>query len=160
RYGESGRGGRHSYDCRTPHHKNRTYDNYKREIIYQVSVLNELMDAHNLPLRIIAGQEIRICGELLEDYACGDIPRVDQTNELLVEFPSSSVPLFADQRVYDMQLEGLIPVIVHPERNRELLEHPSRMYELIRNGALSQITAGSLVGQFGKQMEQYSHQLI
>src|SRR5699024_11200404 len=74
--------------------------------------------------------------------------------------PSSSVPRFADQLFYDMQLEGLIPVIVHPERNRELLEHPSRMYELIRNGALSQITAGSLLGQFGKQMEQYSHQLI
>src|SRR5699024_11980639 len=52
----------------TPHHKNRTYDNYKREIIYQVSVLNELMDANNLPLRIIPGQEIRIYGELLEDY--------------------------------------------------------------------------------------------
>ncbi|HLQ83957.1 MAG TPA: CpsB/CapC family capsule biosynthesis tyrosine phosphatase, partial [Pseudogracilibacillus sp.] len=144
----------------TPHHKNRTYDNYKREIIYQVSVLNELMDANNLPLRIIPGQEIRIYGELLEDYANGEILPVNQTKYVLVEFPSSSVPRFADQLFYDMQLEGLIPVIVHPERNRELLEHPSRMYELIRNGALSQITAGSLVGQFGKQMEQYSHQLI
>src|SRR5699024_11954223 len=32
----------------TPHHKNRTYDNYKSEIKYQVSVLNDLLSAHQL----------------------------------------------------------------------------------------------------------------
>src|SRR5699024_10757355 len=59
-----------------------------------------------------------------------------------------------------MQLQGLVPVIVHPERNRELLQNPETMYELILNGALSQVTAASLIGKFGKQIAQYSEELI
>src|SRR5699024_2046600 len=49
---------------------------------------------------------------------------------------------------------------VHPERNRELLQHPETMYELILNGALSQVTAASLIGKFGKQIAQYSEELV
>src|SRR5699024_5195656 len=93
----------------TPHHKNRTYDNYKREIIYQVSVLNELMDANNLSNIIIDGQVIRIYGKLLEEYATVQLLPDNHTKYVLLEFPSSSVPRFDDQLFYDMQLEGLIP---------------------------------------------------
>lgn len=144
----------------TPHHKNRHFDNYKNEIILQVSVLNDLLIAHDLDLNILPGQEIRIYGEILEDYEAEDILTVDETKYILIEFPFESVPQYVHQLFYDMQLKGLIPVIVHPERNQELLENPLKMYELIRNGALSQVTAASLTGEFGKQAEQYSRTLI
>lgn len=144
----------------TPHHKNRTYDNYKGEIIYHVSVLNDLMAANNIPLTILPGQEVRIYGEVLEDYEKGEILTVHQSKYVLIEFPTSSVPKYANKLFYDIQLAGLIPVIVHPERNRELLESPDLMYELIRNGALSQVTAASLVGKFGKQIGKFSQELI
>ena len=144
----------------TPHHKNRTYDNYKSEIKYQVSVLNDLLSAHQLSLTVLPGQEVRIFGEILEDYENGEILTVNETKYILVEFPSDSVPQYAQKLFYDMQLQGLVPVIVHPERNRELLQHPETMYELILNGALSQVTAASLIGKFGKQIAQYSEELV
>src|SRR5699024_111462 len=144
----------------TPHHKNRNYDNYKNEVIYQVSVLNDLLSINQLPLTVLPGQEVRIYGEILEDYEAGEILPIDETKYILIEFPSDSVPQYATRLFYDMQLQGLIPVIVHPERNRELLQHPETMYELILNGALSQVTAASLIGKFGKQIAQYSEELI
>ncbi|MEI3611388.1 tyrosine-protein phosphatase [Pseudogracilibacillus sp. SO30301A] len=144
----------------TPHHKNRTYDNYKDEITTHVSVLNDLFHENNVPLEVIAGQEVRIYGEILEDLEKGEIQPVNDTKYLLIEFPSDSVPHYTEQLFYDLQIAGIKPVIVHPERNRELLENHRRMYELVRNGALSQVTAASLVGKFGKKIEEFSHQLI
>src|SRR5699024_4741831 len=144
----------------TPHHKNRNYDNYKNEVIYQVSVLNDLLSINQLPLTVLPGQEVRIYGEILEDYEAGEILPIDETKYILIEFPSDSVPQYATRLFYDMQLQGLISVIVHPERNRELLQHPETMYELILNVALSQVTAVSLICKFGKQIAQYSEELI
>lgn len=144
----------------SPHHKNRTYDNYKDEITTHVSVLNDLFQSNNIPLEVIAGQEVRIYGEIVEDVEKGEIQPVNDSKYLLIEFPSDSVPHYTEQLFYDLQIAGIKPVIVHPERNRELLENHRRMYELVRNGALSQVTAASVVGKFGKKIEEFSHQLI
>lgn len=144
----------------TPHHRNNSYDNYKQEIVTNVSILNELFQQRNIPLKVIAGQEVRIYGELLEDYAKGEIQTLADTKYLLLEFPSREVPQYAEQLLYDIQLSGLRPIIAHPERNMELLENHDRMYELIRNGALAQVTAGSVLGKFGKDVQEFTEQLI
>lgn len=144
----------------TPHHKNRAYENYKDEIITNVDVLNKLFEANEIPLKVVAGQEVRIYGEVIEDFQKGEIQTVNDSKYILIEFPFDSVPHYAEQLLYDIQLAGLTPVIVHPERNRELLENHRRMYELVKNGALTQVTAASVIGKFGKKMEQFSHQLI
>lgn len=144
----------------TPHHRNRMFDNYKEEIVTNVAILNDLLKERNIPLTVVPGQEVRIYGEILEDFKKGEIQTLYQSKYILIEFPMGEVPQYAEKLLYDLQVAGLFPVIAHPERNQELLENPDRMYELIRNGALSQITAASLVGKFGKEIEQFSHQLI
>src|SRR5699024_6561245 len=57
----------------TPHHRNNSYDNYKQEIVTNVGILNDLFKQEQIPLNVVAGQEVRIYGELLDDYAQGDI---------------------------------------------------------------------------------------
>ena len=53
----------------------------------------------------------------------------------------------------------MIPIIVHPERNAELIERPDKLYDLVSKGALTQVTAGSLLGKFGKN-QKFSLQLV
>lgn len=144
----------------SPHHKNRHYDNYKEAIVTHVKVLNELFQENNIPLEVLVGQEVRVYGEILRDFEKGEIQTINDTNYILIEFPFDSVPQYVDQLLYDMQIAGLRPIIVHPERNRELRENKQRMYELVRGGALSQVTAASLLGNFGKDVEQFSFELI
>jgi len=48
-----------------------------------------------------------------------------------------------------MQLECLIPVIAHPERNLVFQEHPDLLESIIGHGAKTQVTLGSLTGDFG-----------
>ncbi|WP_071392648.1 tyrosine-protein phosphatase [Bacillus tuaregi] len=145
----------------TPHHKNRQYDNEKTSILEQTAQLNEHLSNENIPLKILPGQEVRIYGEILEDYlAGGRILPLAESSYLFIEFPSAHVPRYAERMLFDLQTEGLTPIIVHPERNQEIIENPDLLYKLVNNGALSQVTAGSVCGYFGKKIKKFSHQLI
>src|SRR5699024_6481506 len=62
--------------------------------------------------------------------------------------------------LFDLQVACYTPIIVHPERNREIMEHPSILYDFVRRGVLTQVTAGSICGHFGKKMQKFSHQVI
>ena len=141
----------------TPHHKHPSYNNSKLVVEQQVALLNAELHNHSIPLNIVAGQEIRIYGELEDDLTEGnELLSLNATNYVLIEFPSSEVPKYADQLFYDIQVKGFTPIIAHPERNREFVENPDRLYRFIKNGALSQITTGSLSGKFGRNIKRMS----
>lgn len=145
----------------TPHHRNGTYENTKHEIINYTNELNQKLVAENIPLLILPGQETRINGDMIGDLEKNEIlPMNESTKYIFIEFPSGHVPRYSKQLLFDIQVAGYIPVIVHPERNREIMENPSALYEFVQKGALSQITASSLCGKFGKNIQKFSHQLV
>ena len=73
---------------------------------------------------------------------------------VLIELAANSVPPMIEQPLYRMQLEGWIPIIAHPERNLVFQAKPELLAALIEHGARTQITAGSLTGEFGAQARQ------
>jgi protein-tyrosine phosphatase len=144
----------------TPHHKNNQFNNLKSSILTEVNDLNTVLKQENIPLTVLPGQEVRIYGEVLEDYYKEEILTLNHTKYLFIEFPSSSVPRYSERLLYELQTEGIIPIIVHPERNKELQEKPELLYQLVKNGALTQVTASSVAGYFGKNVKKFSEQLI
>jgi protein-tyrosine phosphatase len=80
-----------------------------------------------------------------------DAPRfcINQKNFLLVEFNEFSIPPPMDQRLHELQLAGLQPIITHPERNAILRARPERLITWVQQGSYVQVTAGSLTGTFG-----------
>jgi len=145
----------------TPHHKNRTYNNPKSVSLEAAQELNAFFQSEGLSLQILPGQEARIFGEVLEDYHNGEILTVNDNGKyLLVEFPSNHVPRYTERLFFDLQVAGITPVIVHPERNSEIIQTPEIIYNLVNGGALTQVTAASLIGKFGKKISQFSHQLV
>jgi protein-tyrosine phosphatase len=144
----------------TPHHKNGRYINLKPDIIKKVTELNEILTKENIPLTILPGQEIALHGEILEGYDNGEILTLDGTQYLFIELPATHVPRYTEEIVYELQLKNIVPIIVHPERNAEIIERPGILYELVEKGCLAQITASSIVGAFGKRVKTFSEQLI
>jgi protein-tyrosine phosphatase len=144
----------------TPHHLNSHYENPKRQIIARVEELNHALVQEKIELKILPGQETRIYGEMVGGYEIGDILAMNHSQYVLVEFSSSHVPRYTEKLFYDLQMKGLIPVIVHPERNQEIIERPEILYQLVEKGALTQITAASIIGDFGKKISRFSQQLI
>jgi protein-tyrosine phosphatase len=144
----------------TPHHQNGKYHNKKQDILNGVIELNRLLQREDIPLEVLPGQETRIYGELIEDLEKGDILSLNQTNYVFIELPSGHVPRYTEKLLFDVQLKGLTPIIVHPERNSEVIENPDILLNLVKKGSLTQITAGSMTGHFGKKIQKFTIQLI
>jgi protein-tyrosine phosphatase len=144
----------------TPHHKNNRYENPKDSIMKRVIELNEALEIEDIPLNILPGQEVRIYGEIVEDLGLGEILTMSESQYLFIELPTGHVPRYTETLLYDLQLKGITPIIVHPERNRELIERPDLLYNFVNKGTLTQITASSLCGYFGKNIKKFTFQLI
>lgn len=144
----------------TPHHKNNAYENPKLLILEKVAQLNQAIELANIPLMILPGQEIRIYGELLEDYQNQEVLPLMESKYFLIELPSGHVPRYTERLLYDLQMEGFVPIIAHPERNQEIIENPEFLYQFVKKGALTQITAASVCGAFGKKIKLFSEKLI
>lgn len=145
----------------TPHHKNGKFENIKKDIVEKVDTLQTELEQRNINLTIFPGQEVRLYGELIEDIKNDEILFTDEENRyLLIEFPTLTIPQFAESLFFQIQQIGITPVIVHPERNQEIIESPKRLLEFVERGSLAQVTASSYVGVFGKEIAELSSQLI
>lgn len=145
----------------TPHHMNGRYINHKKDVIRLTSEFQDQLNQHHIPLTVFPGQEVRINGDLLKALDQDDILFADEGGKyLMLEFPDDDVPAYTDEMIYQLQQRGIVPVIVHPERNTKIMRHPELIYDLLQKGCLSQITASSYVGTFGKKVEQFSAEMI
>ncbi|TKH02927.1 tyrosine protein phosphatase [Peribacillus simplex] len=145
----------------TPHHLNERYVNVKDDIIDRVFELNECLQQENIPLSVHPGQELRIHRELFVSLEKGEVLTLDNTDKyLLLELPSGHVPTYTQELIYELLLKGITPIIVHPERNKELKENQNLLFKLVQEGALTQITSGSIIGLFGKNVKSFSKKII
>src|SRR5699024_2695272 len=144
----------------TAHHLNGVFENIKPAIEKSVTILQELFVQENIPLTVLPGQEIRLNGNMIEDIENGELLTLNNSKYIFVEFPTQDVPHYADQMMYNLQMNRCKPIIVHPERNEELLDNPQKLYDFVQKGALTQLTAGSLLGKFGKTIQKFSQQMI
>lgn len=145
----------------TPHHKNGKYQNVKADIVKYTAELQEELDRREIGLTLFSGQEVRIYGEFLADVKSDEILFIDEGNQyVLIEFPTLAIPLYAESLFFQMQQQGIIPVIVHPERNQEIIADPNVLLPYIEKGALAQVTASSYIGVFGKEISELSSRLI
>ncbi|GAA0469258.1 tyrosine-protein phosphatase [Alkalibacillus silvisoli] len=145
----------------TPHHLNGRYETSPSLIKDKVSELNRELENRQINLKVKEGQEIRVNGEIPELLEDGEaIPLGNDSKYVLIEFPSSQVPRYAKQTSYDMQRMGYQPIIVHPERNSAISKYPNILYEQVKRGALTQLTASSVAGKFGKKIQALCFDLI
>ncbi|MFC0013764.1 MULTISPECIES: tyrosine-protein phosphatase [Allobacillus] len=144
----------------TPHHLTTRYENERDIVLPKVDMLNSEFKNQGIDLIVKPGQELRIQGDLLEGLQGSTSIPLGDTHYLLVEFPSNHVPRYTERVLFDIQTEGYKPIIVHPERNSDLIQNPNKLLDLVQNGALTQVTAASVAGKFGKRIKQFSTQLI
>lgn len=130
------------------------------EVRSQVRLLNDIIKSSEIGITLHSGQEIRLAQDLVDKLKEKKILTLADSQYLLLELPSGMVPAYTTSIINQLLSEGVTPVIAHPERNRAIAEKPERLERLVRAGALAQITAGSVAGSFGKNIQKLSFQLI
>ncbi|GEK91042.1 tyrosine-protein phosphatase [Alkalibacterium kapii] len=145
----------------TPHHMNRHWFNEKQDVIQLVDTLQAELDRQRIDLTIFPGQEVRLYGDILKDIEEDKILFADEQEQyILIEFPTETIPKYAERLFFDLQSSGKTPIIVHPERNHDFLKNPNRLKDFIDKGALAQLTAASYTGGFGSKIQKLSKQLL
>ncbi|MFS0788390.1 CpsB/CapC family capsule biosynthesis tyrosine phosphatase [Shouchella sp. 1P09AA] len=145
----------------TPHHQHPSFPLLDGSHLHDaVAELNQELAKQMIPLTVLPGQEIRLYGDIQSDLASGASLSLGNSKYVLVEFPSNDIPVYANRLFYDLGSQGYIPVIAHPERNKVIMDSPNKLYELIKNGALAQLTSSSLTGYFGKDIQKLSEELM
>lgn len=145
----------------TPHVYNPHYDVPKSVVLENIELLKEEIKNQHLPINIHPGQEIRIQDDsTIEKITAGETLSLANSKYVLLELPTAGIPAYTVQIIQGILNLDKVPIIAHPERNRAIAEKPSRLLKLINHGAIAQITAGSLAGHFGKNVQKLSLQLV
>ena len=111
--------------------------------------------------RILPGADVHFSSDMLRLCENGGIVTVnDKGRYLMVEFDYQGIPYHAEDVLFEMITNGIIPIITHPERNFEIGQKPQRYGEMIRMGCLGQVTAMSLTGGFGSGAKQTAGKLL
>jgi protein-tyrosine phosphatase len=115
-----------------------------------------------------AGMRVTVCpgAEVALSYV-GEVDRRDlaklrigRGDWLLVECPLTSSAGQFEIVLEALQRQGHRVILAHPERSPALMREPARLHELVRAGMLCSITAGSLVGRFGRPVWAFSRHLV
>jgi protein-tyrosine phosphatase len=69
---------------------------------------------------------------------------------VLLECPFTPVGAGLEPMAADLQRRGFGVLLAHPERSPTFQRDPARLAALVEQGALAQVTAGSLAGAFGE----------
>jgi protein-tyrosine phosphatase len=145
----------------TPHQLGR-YDlgNSAAKIAERLALLEERLEREAIPLEVVPGADVRIDERLPRLVSTGEVMTVgDLGAHLLLELPNSN---FCEPRPVIAQLEamGVQCIMTHPERHRYLNGSIDVVRGWIREGAVVQITAGSLLGDFGRYAFDYGWALV
>ena len=111
------------------------------------------------PVKLYAGADVRLTYELFEALSREDLPSINNSRYFLLELPDL-IPPHLDDFIFEAKIKGYIPIITHPERNYSLLSAFEKADALRESGALFQLTAMSITGDFGRNIKKFSLYLL
>lgn len=79
---------------------------------------------------------------------------------LLVEFPDATLFHGIEALFYNFLSAGLTPIVTHPERNPHLAANVPRLRRWVERGVPLQITAQSMLGKFGRDVERWCFRML
>ncbi len=151
----------------TPHIKPGVYCPSKATILQKVFELNSRLQSSSAEsivsanFRILPGSEIHIDPMLLSQLDDGELLTINDNHKyFFLELPDYFLFPQVKKLISDLCSKGFIPIISHPERNSQLQKNLDLVADLIEEGALFQITAMSLTGEFGSQAKDCSEIMI
>ena len=121
------------------------------ELGWRCAELNDLLAGEGIQLEVVAaGEWDLVRGLEASDEDLRLASYAQHGTDLLLETPYGPLPTTFESLLFDLQARGYRVLLAHPERNPTLREDIDRLADLVRRGALVQVTSQSLVLPPGK----------
>jgi len=145
----------------TPHIMSGIYDNNREKILLTTGKLKEKLKQENINLKVVPGAEIYLSSDIIKQLEDKIALTINDTGKfLLFDFPMKWIPSFTKDVLFQLQLRGITPIIAHPERNIKIIQEPNLIYQLVKQGALIQISSPSILSYLGRKTRKICEKLI
>jgi protein-tyrosine phosphatase len=144
----------------TPHNRDVNERSSISAVRAIVDRLKQEIQAQSIPLNVLLGMENHLEMDTPEQVDRGLAIPIEGTHYILIELPFEFYPFYGEEVLFKLQLKGLRPIVVHPERNLAIQDNSQILANLVQKGALAQITAGSITGTLGREPQKVSMELL
>lgn len=147
----------------TPHVHVGRYENSRTGIVKKTEAFQRVLEHKGIPLTVFPAGEVRLNSEVMDLVSADEAPFLgvlDGYRIMLLEFPHSQIPVGADKLVQWLLLQKIRPLIAHPERNKDVMRAQSKIEPFVGMGCMLQVTASSLLGQFGARAKEVAEYFL
>jgi protein-tyrosine phosphatase len=144
----------------TPHILPGVYNNSGPTIRSAVARLAQSLADAGIPISLVAGADVHIAPDLDVQLRNGRALTLNNSRYLLLEPPHHVLPPRLDDLIFGLQAAGYVPILTHPERLSWVEGHYDLIGRLVSSSVLMQITAGSLMGRFGRRPRYWAERML
>jgi protein-tyrosine phosphatase len=143
----------------TPHLRPDFPDVRVHELCQRCAELRAEIEREQIPIELVVGAETSIGWALeanAEELRLASVRQ--QARDLLLETPFSQV-IGLERLLYELQTRGYRLTLAHPERNADLRRDDAMLRQLVNQGVLLQLNAGSLSESSGSSVRRFARHL-
>jgi protein-tyrosine phosphatase len=147
----------------TPHLYPGRWENHRSVSEPTFALFKQALQDSNIALDIRLGAEVHLLPESLALIDASEIPFLGKwagNSVMLLEFPDGQIPVGAMMAVKYCLKRGIVPMIAHPERNKDVMRNVKKILPFVQEGCLLQLTAASVVGRFGASAHETAMRLL
>jgi protein-tyrosine phosphatase len=119
-----------------------------QEIPAAVARLQAQINNAGIDIELVPGAEVLLTPELMVKRLSDEpwLSVAGRQRYILVEFPLNEWPHWGDDILFQISVQGITPILAHPERLHEVQKDPTMIRGLVERGVALQLTARSVVG--------------
>lgn len=129
-------------------------------LLEEVDNLNKELRNKNVDVEVYIGNELYYSNEVIENLDKLNFHSLNKSKYILIEFAPMNLPKNLADVVYEIKLKGYTPVLAHVERYNSVIENPNVIYDCIKEGAIIQVNASSILGKHGKEIKKTTEILL
>ncbi|MCZ8493382.1 CpsB/CapC family capsule biosynthesis tyrosine phosphatase [Priestia megaterium] len=129
---------------------------YGQGIETYVQQANELLSSKFIPLHVIVAQEVMASSDTNHELMTVD----KNPKYLYLRLSTQAFQCDIETLVYDLQLAGFIPVLLHPEKYPSFQENTNSLYKIAKQGAILLLDAQSFLGMNSRKTKKVAFQLL
>ena len=135
---------------------------YKKgnELKLELEKFNQALKEENINIEVLLGNELYYTSDLIERFDELDFFSMNNSKYILMEFSPINFPKNIEDVIYEIKIRGYIPIIAHAERYKHVQEDVNIVLDCIKEGALIQVNASSILGKNGEKAEDTSKKLL
>ncbi|MDY6826541.1 MAG: CpsB/CapC family capsule biosynthesis tyrosine phosphatase [Bacillota bacterium] len=130
-------------------------------ILERLRVMQEELARQEIPLVVLPGSEPHIDPNLDERLRRGETLTLNNSSYILLELPfAQPLPVYTEELLFRLSIDGYRPIIPHPERTAALAREPQLLHRLHRAGAIFQVTWVAFSGHLGPDAEKLARYML